>query len=126
VALDAASYILRIGFLTYKQMASIIFGPGNMHARGLRILSGSGTFQYGPFMCGVQRRWKKPVDSARTRLEGRTRDHRLDKLMVQLRNLKLALAVRELISQQRNEYASLQLLSKWRHEVGLNRFTCTL
>jgi hypothetical protein len=68
----------------------------------------------------VQRRWKKPVDSARTRLEGRTRDHRLDKLMVQLRNLRLALALHEVISQQRNGYASLQLLSKWRHEVGLN------
>jgi len=40
--------------------------------------------------------------------------------MVQLRNLRLALAVRELISQQRNGYASLQLLSKWRHEVGSN------
>ncbi|CAL4910163.1 unnamed protein product [Urochloa decumbens] len=103
-------------------MASIIFGPGNLHALcvQLRILGGSGTFLYGPFNCGVQRRWKKPVDSARTRLEGRTRDHRLDKLMVQLRNLKLALAVCELISQQRNGYASIQLLSKWRHEVGMN------
>ncbi|RLN28256.1 protein ROOT PRIMORDIUM DEFECTIVE 1 [Panicum miliaceum] len=103
-------------------MASIIFGPGNMHALSvrLRIFAGSGTFQYGPFICGVQQRWKKPVDSARTHLEGRTRDHRLDKLMVQLRNLRLALALHELISQQRNEYVSLQLLSKWRHEVGLN------
>jgi hypothetical protein len=47
-------------------------------------------------------------------------DHRLDKLMVQLRNLRLALALHEVISQQRNGYASLQLLSRWRHEVGLN------
>ncbi|KAF8671600.1 hypothetical protein HU200_049924 [Digitaria exilis] len=103
-------------------MALIVFSPGNLHALSvrLRILGGSGAFQYGPFNCGMQRRWKKPVDSARTRLEGRTRDHRLDKLMVQLRNLRLALALRELISQQRNGYASLQLLSKWRHEVGLN------
>ncbi|KAF8706453.1 hypothetical protein HU200_030725 [Digitaria exilis] len=103
-------------------MALIVFSPGNLHSLSvrLRILGGSGAFQYGPFNCGMQRRWKKPVDSARTRLEGRTRDHRLDKLMVQLRNLRLALALRELISQQRNGYASLQLLSKWRHEVGLN------
>jgi hypothetical protein len=63
---------------------------------------------------------KKPVDSARTLLEDRTRDHRLDKLMIQLRNLRLALALHELISQQRNGYASLQLLSKWRREIGLN------
>uniref|UniRef100_A0A0D9XWK6 non-specific serine/threonine protein kinase n=1 Tax=Leersia perrieri TaxID=77586 RepID=A0A0D9XWK6_9ORYZ len=68
----------------------------------------------------AQRRWKKPVDSARTRLEGRTRDHRLDKLMIQLKNLRLALDLHGLISQQRNGYASLQLLSRWRHEVGLN------
>ncbi|CAN6345409.1 unnamed protein product [Urochloa humidicola] len=103
-------------------MASVIFGSGNLHALcvRLRMLGGSGIFQLGPFNCGLQRRWKKPVDSARTRLEGRTRDHRLDKLMVQLRNLKLALALCELISQQRNGYASLQFLSKWRHEVGLN------
>lgn len=40
--------------------------------------------------------------------------------MVQLRNLRLALALHEVISQQRNGYASLQLLSRWRHEVGLN------
>jgi hypothetical protein len=103
-------------------MGSIALGPGNLHALSVRlgILGGSGAFQYGPFNCCVQRRWKKPVDSARTRLEGRTRDHRLDKLMVQLRNLRHALAVCELMSQQRNGYASVQLLSKWRHEVGLN------
>jgi hypothetical protein len=38
----------------------------------------------------MQRWWKKPVDSARTRLECRTRDHRLDKLMIQLKNLRQA------------------------------------
>ncbi|CAN6380455.1 unnamed protein product [Urochloa humidicola] len=103
-------------------MASFMFGPGNLHTLSvrLRMLGGSAAFQFGPFNCDVQRRWKKPVDSARTRLEGRTRDHRLDKLMVQLRNLRLSLSLRELISQQRNGYASLQLLSKWRHEVELN------
>lgn len=77
-------------------------------------------FCYGPFNRSIQRRWKKPVDSARTRLEGRTRDHRLDKLMIQLRNLRLALDLHEVISQQRNRYASFQLLLRWRHEIGLN------
>ncbi|TVU02617.1 hypothetical protein EJB05_51884, partial [Eragrostis curvula] len=101
-------------------MASTIFSPRNLNARSLRLHILTEAFQYGPFNRSVQRRWKKPVDSARTRLEGRTRDHRLDKLMVQLRNLKVALAFHEVISQQRNGYASLQLLSKWRYEIGLN------
>uniref|UniRef100_A0A0E0BNG5 PORR domain-containing protein n=1 Tax=Oryza glumipatula TaxID=40148 RepID=A0A0E0BNG5_9ORYZ len=35
------------------------------------------------------------------------------------KNLRLALDLHEFISQQRNGYASLQLLSRWRHEVGL-------
>ncbi|KAL6906039.1 hypothetical protein ACP4OV_003640 [Aristida adscensionis] len=98
-------------------MASTMWGPRNLFLR-LHVLGEA--FQYGPFNRSIQRRWKKPVDSARTRLESRTRDHRLDKLIIQLKNLKLALALHELISQQRNGYASLQLLSKWRHEVGLN------
>ncbi|KAL6642200.1 hypothetical protein ACP70R_020381 [Stipagrostis hirtigluma subsp. patula] len=101
-------------------MAATIFAPRNLHPLSLRLHRLGEVFQYGPFNCSVQRRWKKPVDSARTRLESRTRDHRLDKLMIQLRNLRVALALHELISQQRNGYASLQLLSKWRHEVGLN------
>uniref|UniRef100_A0A0E0FA78 Neprosin PEP catalytic domain-containing protein n=1 Tax=Oryza meridionalis TaxID=40149 RepID=A0A0E0FA78_9ORYZ len=73
-------------------------------------------FQHGPYNCTIQRRWKKPVDSARTRQEGRTRDHKLDKLMIQLKNLRLALDLHELISQQRNGFASLQLLSRSRCE----------
>uniref|UniRef100_A0A0E0MJ92 PORR domain-containing protein n=1 Tax=Oryza punctata TaxID=4537 RepID=A0A0E0MJ92_ORYPU len=89
-------------------MASIVFGQRNLCVFPLRrhILE--------------ERRWKKPVDSARTRLESGTRDHKLDKLMIQLKNLRLALDLHELISQQRNGFASLQLLSRWRHEVGLN------
>ncbi|KAL5204750.1 hypothetical protein ABZP36_009621 [Zizania latifolia] len=101
-------------------MASIVFGRRILHAFPLIRNILDGVFQHGPFNCSIQRRWKKPVDSARTRLEGRTRDHRLDKLMSQLKNLRLALDLHEIISQQRNGYASLQLLSKWRHEVGLN------
>lgn len=101
-------------------MASKVFGQRNLHAFSLRLHMLDEAFQYGPFNRSMQRRWKKPVDSARTRLEGRTRDHRLDKLMIQLKNLRLSLDLHELISQQRNGYASLQLLSRWRHEVGLN------
>uniref|UniRef100_A0A0D9YS02 Alpha-L-arabinofuranosidase C-terminal domain-containing protein n=1 Tax=Oryza glumipatula TaxID=40148 RepID=A0A0D9YS02_9ORYZ len=101
-------------------MASILFGQRNLCVFPLRRHILDEVYQHGPYNCTIQRRWKKPVDSARTRLEGRTRDHKLDKLMIQLKNLRLALDLHELISQQRNKYASLQLLSRWRHEVGLN------
>uniref|UniRef100_A0A0E0NEK2 PORR domain-containing protein n=1 Tax=Oryza rufipogon TaxID=4529 RepID=A0A0E0NEK2_ORYRU len=101
-------------------MASILFGHRNLCVFPLRRHILDEVYQHGPYNCTIQRRWKKPVDSARTRLEGRTRDHKLDKLMIQLKNLRLALDLHELISQQRNKYASLQLLSRWRHEVGLN------
>nr|ABA91378.1 D-mannose binding lectin family protein, expressed [Oryza sativa Japonica Group] len=101
-------------------MASIAFGQRNLRVFPLRRHIWDAVFQHGPYNCTIQRRWKKPVDSARTRQEGRTRDHKLDKLMIQLKNLRLALDLHELISQQRNGFASLQLLSRWRHEVGLN------
>ncbi|XP_072966775.1 protein ROOT PRIMORDIUM DEFECTIVE 1 [Typha angustifolia] len=77
-------------------------------------------FLFGPFTYNLQKRWKKPVDSAQTRLESRTRDLRLDKLMNQLKKLKLVLGLHEFISEQRNGYASVQLLLRWRREVGLN------
>jgi hypothetical protein len=38
----------------------------------------------------MQRRLKKLVDLAQTRLEGKTRYHRLDKLMIQIKNLRQA------------------------------------
>jgi hypothetical protein len=50
----------------------------------------------------------------------RKAEQEIIKLMIQLKNLRLALDLHELISQQRNGFASLQLLSRWRHEVGLN------
>ncbi|KAF2906505.1 hypothetical protein DAI22_12g022800 [Oryza sativa Japonica Group] len=101
-------------------MASVVFGQRNVCVFPLRRHILDEVFQHGPCNCSTQRRWKKPIDSARTRLEGRIRDHKLDKLMIQLKNLRLALDLHEFISQQRNGYASLQLLSRWRHEVGLN------
>ncbi|XP_020100549.1 protein ROOT PRIMORDIUM DEFECTIVE 1 isoform X2 [Ananas comosus] len=77
-------------------------------------------FLWGPFNYNLQKRWRKPVDSARTRLENRTRDLRLDKLVDQLKKLNLVLSLHELMSNQRKGYASVQLLSKWKYEVGLN------
>ncbi|KAJ0977735.1 hypothetical protein J5N97_013209 [Dioscorea zingiberensis] len=74
----------------------------------------------GPFNCNLQRRWKKPVDSAQTRLENRTRDLRLDKLMSQLKKLKLILKLQELILKKRGQFISVQLLSKWKTMIGIN------
>ncbi|XP_042479239.1 protein ROOT PRIMORDIUM DEFECTIVE 1 [Macadamia integrifolia] len=75
---------------------------------------------FGPFNLNTQKRWKKPVVSARTRLEDRTRDLRLDKLMSQLKRLKIVLKLQELILNRRGPYVSLQLLSRWKNIVGLN------
>ncbi|OVA13815.1 Plant organelle RNA recognition domain [Macleaya cordata] len=78
------------------------------------------TIQFGPFNLNTQKRWKKPVDSAQTRMEERTRDLRLDKLMSQLKRLKTVLGLQELMSNRRGPYVSLQLLARWRNIVGLN------
>lgn len=70
--------------------------------------------------CYVQKRWKKPVDSAQTRLENRTRDLQLDKLLRQIKKLKSILRLHELMSQRRPSHTSVQLVSRWRNVVGLN------
>ncbi|MQL93923.1 hypothetical protein Taro_026576 [Colocasia esculenta] len=75
---------------------------------------------FGPLSSNTPRRWKKPVDSAQTRLENRTRDLRFDKLMIQLKKLRVVLGLQEVISSRKRHYASLQLLSKCRGAVGLN------
>ncbi|VVB08087.1 unnamed protein product [Arabis nemorensis] len=68
-----------------------------------------------------QRRWLKPVDSAQTRLENRTRDNRLDKLIVQIRKLNIILEISKLMSRKkRGPFVSLQLMSRWKNLVGLN------
>ncbi|KAG6536265.1 protein ROOT PRIMORDIUM DEFECTIVE 1-like [Zingiber officinale] len=77
-------------------------------------------YSFGPFNYNIQKRWKKPVDSAQTRLESRTIDFTLDKLMNHLKKLRQALGVHELMSKRRGHYTSVQLLSKWRHMSGLN------
>lgn len=82
--------------------------------------SGEDLVVFGPFNSNTPRRWKKPVDSARTRLESRTRDLRLDGLMIQMKKLRKVLSLQEMISSRRGQYASLQLLSRWKTDVDLN------
>jgi len=77
-------------------------------------------FSFGPFNSNIQKRWKKPVDSAQTRLENRTRDLRLDKLMGQMKKLKTILKLHELMSKARGGYTSVQIISRWRNIVGVN------
>ncbi|KAI9181566.1 hypothetical protein LWI28_016249 [Acer negundo] len=69
-----------------------------------------------------QRRWKKPVNSAQTRLEiRRTRDSKLDKLADNLRTLETILCVHKLMStRKRGPFVSVQLMSRWRNILGLN------
>ncbi|WOL06115.1 hypothetical protein Cni_G14847 [Canna indica] len=75
---------------------------------------------FAPSFCSIQKRWRKPVDSAQTRLENRTRDLPLDKLMNHLNKLRLVMGIHELMSKRRGHYTSVQLLSRWRHMVGVN------
>ncbi|XWS27530.1 hypothetical protein CRYUN_Cryun26dG0123100 [Craigia yunnanensis] len=76
---------------------------------------------FGPFNLFSQRRWKKPVISAQTRLETRTRDLKLDKLMRHMHKLKTILDIHQLMSQRkRGSFVSVQLMSRWRNIVGLN------
>lgn len=76
---------------------------------------------FGPFNSFTQKRWKKPVVSAQTQLEDRTRDNRLDKLTTQLRKLNIILKLHDLMSQRkRGPFVSLQIMAQWRNLVGLN------
>ncbi|XP_020244125.1 protein ROOT PRIMORDIUM DEFECTIVE 1 isoform X2 [Asparagus officinalis] len=65
-------------------------------------------------------RWKKPVDSAQTRLENRTRDLKLDKLMHQMKRLRIILKLHELMSKAKDGYTSVQIVSRWRNIVGIH------
>uniref|UniRef100_A0A1J3JGK8 Protein ROOT PRIMORDIUM DEFECTIVE 1 n=1 Tax=Noccaea caerulescens TaxID=107243 RepID=A0A1J3JGK8_NOCCA len=76
---------------------------------------------FSPLYFYNQRRWLKPVDSAQTRLENRTRDNRLDKLVAQIRKLNTVLEISKLMSRKkRGPFVSLQLLSRWKKLVGLS------
>ncbi|OIW11252.1 hypothetical protein TanjilG_28343 [Lupinus angustifolius] len=76
---------------------------------------------FGLFNRFIQRRWKKPIVSAQTRLEDRVRDPHLDNFMVHLNKLKCILKIHHLMSnRKRGSFVSLQLMSRWRNIVGLN------
>ncbi|XP_030463594.2 protein ROOT PRIMORDIUM DEFECTIVE 1 [Syzygium oleosum] len=76
---------------------------------------------FGPFNSCMQRRWRKPVATAQTRLEGRTRDPKLDRLATRLATLKTVLSLHALMSaRRRGPFVSLQRVSRWRGLVGLN------
>ncbi|EEF42508.1 conserved hypothetical protein [Ricinus communis] len=76
---------------------------------------------FGPFNSFVQKRWKKPANTAQTRLENRTRDSKLDKLATDLKKLKTIYNIYELMSnRKRGPFVSLQLMSRWSNIVGLN------
>ena len=65
-------------------------------------------------------RRKKSTDSAQFRLESRTRDIGLDRLATLLRNQDKILGLQEVISSRKDNYASVQLLSKRSADIGLN------
>ncbi|KAB2044560.1 hypothetical protein ES319_D01G099800v1 [Gossypium barbadense] len=76
---------------------------------------------FGPFNSFSQRRWKKTIFSAQTRLETRTKDLKLDKLMMHINKLKTILNIHQLMAQRkRGPFVSVQLMSRWRNIVGLN------
>ncbi|CAN6483715.1 unnamed protein product [Victoria cruziana] len=77
-------------------------------------------FNFGNLSSCIQKRWNKPVISAQMRLEDRTRDLKFDKLMRNLRRLKIVLRLQELIVGRKSPYVSVQILSKWRRKVCLN------
>ncbi|KAL0555102.1 hypothetical protein IC582_009035 [Cucumis melo] len=75
---------------------------------------------FGPFNHFCQKRWRKPVVSAQTRLEGRTRDLKLDKLATQLQKFRVILKLHELMTnRKRGPFVSLQIMSRWRNIVGV-------
>ncbi|KAF8413951.1 hypothetical protein HHK36_001948 [Tetracentron sinense] len=76
------------------------------------------TIAFGSFNKNTQKRWKKPV--AQTRLEDRARDLKIDKLMNELKRLRIVLKLHELMSNRRGPYVSMQLLSRWKNVIGLN------
>ncbi|KAK9119559.1 hypothetical protein Scep_017652 [Stephania cephalantha] len=83
-------------------------------------LSRETIFLFGPFNFNTQKRWKKPLVSAQTRLEDRTRDLKLDKLMNQRKRFKVVLKLQELMAKRRGPFVSVQIMSRWKNIVGLN------
>ncbi|XP_051149184.1 protein ROOT PRIMORDIUM DEFECTIVE 1 [Andrographis paniculata] len=88
------------------------------------IVTKESPFHGGMFTASIQIRFKKPADTAQTRLEGRTRDPKLDLIAFQHCRLAHILNLYKFISsKKRGPYVSLQLLSRWAQHVGLNTLT---
>ncbi|XP_060177620.1 protein ROOT PRIMORDIUM DEFECTIVE 1 [Lycium barbarum] len=87
-------------------------------------ISSNTPLSFGPFNSTTQTRWKKPANTAQTRLETRTRDPNLDKLTAQYRKLKLVLNLYDVVSsRKRGPFVSVQSLSKWVPHAGINTIT---
>ncbi|KAL3637087.1 hypothetical protein CASFOL_019386 [Castilleja foliolosa] len=81
-------------------------------------------FAGGPFTASIQTRFRKPADTAQTRIETRTRDPKLDLIAFHRRRLALVLSLHSLVSsRKRGPFVSVQLLSKWAPHAGLNTLT---
>ncbi|KAL8041212.1 hypothetical protein ABFX02_10G151700 [Erythranthe guttata] len=81
-------------------------------------------FTRGPFTAATQTRFKKPANTAQTRLETRTRDLKLDLLAFHHRRLALVLSLHTLVSaKKRGPFISLNLLSRWAPHAGLKTLT---
>ncbi|EPS64812.1 hypothetical protein M569_09968, partial [Genlisea aurea] len=75
-----------------------------------------------PFTAAIQIRFKKPADTARTRLETRTLDPKLDRLAFRRRRLAVCRSLHEKLyysSRKRGRFISLNLLPRWAPLVGL-------
>ncbi|KAL2464544.1 Ubiquitin carboxyl-terminal hydrolase family protein [Forsythia ovata] len=82
------------------------------------------TLRRGPFNSTIQTRFKKPANTAQTRLETRTRDPKLDLLTFHHRRLELILTLHRLVSaKKRGPFFSVQLLSRWAPHAGIDTLT---
>ncbi|KAK6120426.1 hypothetical protein DH2020_045831 [Rehmannia glutinosa] len=81
-------------------------------------------FPRGPFTTTLQTRFRKPADTAQTRIETRTRDPKLDLIAFHHRRLALVLSLYNLVStKKRGLFVSLQLLSRWAPHAGVDTLT---
>ncbi|KAL1565295.1 protein ROOT PRIMORDIUM DEFECTIVE 1 [Salvia divinorum] len=81
-------------------------------------------FPGGPFTASIQIRFKKPANTAQTRLETRTLDQKLDRLASHHRRLLLVLGLYDLVAaKKRGPYVSVNLLSRWALHAGVDTLT---
>lgn len=81
-------------------------------------------FSGGPFTAAIQVRFKKPANTAQTRLETRALDPKLDRLAFHHRRLSLVLSLYNLVSAKKSgPFVSLNLLTRWAPLAGVNTLT---